>query len=166
MLDTMIAHTRTYQLFPAFAARITLHHAHLAHALGKGAQALDCYRVAAHVASQEKGESCEADFVNLAAKAGEVALRIGICASGGMDEYDGETLREEEARVKKMGAEVISACSRKGGILEAVGQILEACLSSEVLKAKYVLLFGRPMVAYGPQGSLETGTRDRDRVAG
>ncbi|KIL71185.1 hypothetical protein M378DRAFT_154670 [Amanita muscaria Koide BX008] len=54
-LDTLIAHTRSTSLFPMYAARITLHHAHLAHSLGQTERALDCYRVAAHL-SQPRGE--------------------------------------------------------------------------------------------------------------
>jgi hypothetical protein len=110
---------------------------------------------------QTKGNEEGAEFVKISARAGEVALRLGICAGGGLgrkgrgegegegeddgeeDEDEGEEnenseeeLREEEKRVREMGAEVVKACQGMGGTLEGVGEILDACLSSEVIKAK------------------------------
>jgi hypothetical protein len=161
-LDTLIALARTYDLFHAFAARITLHHAHLAHALGGGARALECYGVAAYLAEKDihsgGTEGSGAEFVRVAARAGEVALRFGICAGGGMkgrrgddgegdedseeweEEEEESELKAEEMVVREMGAEVVKECRGLGGTLESVAEVLEACLSSEVLKAKYVFL--------------------------
>ncbi|KAL6307835.1 hypothetical protein BKA93DRAFT_727071 [Sparassis latifolia] len=130
-LDALIAHTRTYELFPRYAARIALHHAHLAHALGQSSRALQCYRAAAHHA--ERGS-----FVEIAARAGEVALQIGLrrgmrTASDELEDgdEDGDTMLERE-----MGMDVARACRGMGGALEAVGRILEACLTSEILRSK------------------------------
>ena len=55
---------------------------------------------------------------------------------GEENENSAEELREEEKRVREMGADVVKACQGMGGTLEGVGEILDACLSSEVLKAK------------------------------
>jgi hypothetical protein len=37
-----------------------------------------------------------------------------------------------------MGKEVVLECRGMGGTLEALGQVIEACLSDEILKSKYV----------------------------
>jgi len=126
-IDILIAQTRTYNIFPDFSARITLHHAHLAHALGDTARALDCYQVAAHLA--EAGS-----FVCVAASVGEIATRIGLKAQeaeGRGVELDDETMRR--------GREVADVCRGMGSTLEAAGQIIESCMSREIIKAKEYL---------------------------
>lgn len=115
-----MAHTRTYRIFPYFSARITLHHAHLAHALGRPVRALQCYNVAAKLAE-------EGDFVNLSARAGRILLKLG------MEETDEDADEEAEEEERQ---HVIDACKRVGGTLEAVSHVLEACLSSEIMKSK------------------------------
>ncbi|KAF8636857.1 hypothetical protein AX17_003215 [Amanita inopinata Kibby_2008] len=62
-LDDLIAHTRTTSLFPMFAARISLHHAHLAHALGQTTRALECYRLAAHLSRPRTANNIEDPFI-------------------------------------------------------------------------------------------------------
>ncbi|KAI9069691.1 hypothetical protein FKP32DRAFT_1586700 [Trametes sanguinea] len=138
-LNVLIAHTRTYDIFPLFAARIALHSAHLAHALLKPARALRCYRAAAYHA--EAGS-----FVHVAALAGEAALGIGIqrrktCMGEawrqGLSESD-EPWPDDEPTEMQMerGMEVVKMCRGIGGSLEAVAHVLEACLTAEILKAK------------------------------
>ncbi|OCB90971.1 hypothetical protein A7U60_g1779 [Sanghuangporus baumii] len=117
-LNELIAHTRNFNLFNAYAARITLHHAHLAHSLGDTARASQCYSVAAHLAA-------EGTFVNVSARAGGLALRI---ANGEGSRTDLEW--EEEVK------SIVDACRGMGGTLEAIGHILQACLSNEILTAK------------------------------
>ncbi|KAL5519652.1 hypothetical protein ACEPAH_1335 [Sanghuangporus vaninii] len=117
-LNKLIAHTRNFNLFNAYAARITLHHAHLAHSLGDTARASQCYSVAAHLAA-------EGTFVNVSARAGGLALRI---AHGEGSRTDLEW--EEEVK------SVVEACQGMGGTLEAIGHVLQACLSNEILTAK------------------------------
>ena len=117
-MASLIAHTRSYDIFDAYSARITLHHAHLAHALGYTSRAADCYTVAAHLAE-------EGTFVNVSARIGSLALRIA----------EGECLRtdiEWEAEVQK----VVASCKGMGGTLEAIGYVLQACTASEILTAK------------------------------
>jgi hypothetical protein len=121
-LDVLIAHTRTYDIFPTFSARISLHHAHLAHALGQTARALECYRVAAHVAE-------EGSFVCVAARAGEVSIKIGSIAQEGVE----MGLNEEMILT---GGEVARSCRGMGSTLEAVGRIIESSLTKEIIKAK------------------------------
>lgn len=142
-LNVLIAHTRTYDIFHLFSARIALHHAHLAHALLRPARALRCYRAAAY-------HSNPSDTVHIAARAGEVGLRIGVqrrralmgdAWRQGLSETDEEWPlegEEHEAELKRAGVEVIKLCRKTGGTLEAVAQVLEACLSPEILKAKCV----------------------------
>lgn len=136
-LDILIAHTRTYAIFPLYAARIALHHGHLAHALGQTARALDCYRVAAHCA---EGGS----YVQVVARAGEIAL--GIAMKG--RQFDDGPVNKLAAQVtypdedmysnedKKMGLQIVKVCRGMGGTLEAVGHVIEACLTPEILRAK------------------------------
>ncbi|KZT02078.1 uncharacterized protein LAESUDRAFT_662657 [Laetiporus sulphureus 93-53] len=121
-IDILIAHTRTYNIFPRFAARIALHHAYLAHALGQSSRALQCYRVAAQVA--ESGS-----FVQHAARAGEAAMQIGLQHSRG--DVDGGSCLDSQA-----GLRIAKICRGAGGILEAIGRVIEACLTTEILKAK------------------------------
>ncbi|KAG8935972.1 hypothetical protein FRC00_010048 [Tulasnella sp. 408] len=118
-LSSLIAHTRSTNLFQAYAPQITLLSAYLCHALGQTSRALDCYRSAAYVdRSSEKG------FVRLAARVGEVILRIG----------QGEEENEEE--VQEMTVQVIKECKAHGAQFEAVGRILEAILAREIIEIK------------------------------
>ncbi|KAI1791986.1 hypothetical protein LXA43DRAFT_1181381 [Ganoderma leucocontextum] len=139
-LDTLISHTRTYDIFPFFSARIALHHAHLAHALARPARALRCY----HAAAQHSDPS---SFVHVAARAGEAALCVGIHRrrhalgdewreglSAADDNWpDGY---EDWEVVSARGREVLKACRGMGGTLEAIGQVLESCFTPEILKSK------------------------------
>ncbi|KAI0756062.1 hypothetical protein C8Q80DRAFT_1090902 [Daedaleopsis nitida] len=139
-LDILIAHTRTYDIFSLFSARIALHHAHLAHALARPARALRCYRAAAHHSEPES-------FVNIAARAGEIALRVGVLRRKatmgdswrrGLSETDEEWTEEdvELDELEARGGEVIYLCRGMGGTLEAVGEVLDACFTPEILKSK------------------------------
>ncbi|KAF9235318.1 hypothetical protein BU15DRAFT_78151 [Melanogaster broomeanus] len=65
-LATLIAHTQTYDFFPVYAARIALHHAHLAHGVGDIEHAGICYRVA---------------HLDGAARASEALFHIGLPAA-------------------------------------------------------------------------------------
>ncbi|KAL0069513.1 hypothetical protein AAF712_003548 [Marasmius tenuissimus] len=152
-LSLLIAHLRTHGLFDTFAARVTLHHAHLAQTKGDFKRAMRCYKVAARVGE----EMCD-DFARLSAKAGLVTLRIGILrmremrgdetkmeADGGEkskaegDDDDDDSSWED---VERMGVEVADACKGMGGTMWIVGRIIEACLSDEILKAKQDLRTG------------------------
>ncbi|KDQ51183.1 hypothetical protein JAAARDRAFT_41451 [Jaapia argillacea MUCL 33604] len=149
-LAILIAHTRTYDIFNIFAARITLHQAHLAHALGQQERALECYRVAAFLAENSGDGEVEG-----AARAGEVGLRIGMKmvergrgvkvgkekvksrAKGKGKEKEGDAqVGGEGEELNILGEVVVSACPGGGGTLQAIGHVLEACLSAEILKAK------------------------------
>ncbi len=120
-LAALIAHTRTYSIFELFAARITLHNAHLAHALDHGARALECYRIAVRLAGAD-------NFVALSARAGEIILLMGMQAEG--------LIPNEPPVNKKEVTSVAKACRGMGGTLEAVGHVLDALVSPEILKAK------------------------------
>ena len=96
-LALLIAHTRTHGLFASYCARITLHQAHLAHALGNEERAEKCYRVAAFLSRKRmigetkrlnandketlanaNDDGCEDRWVNASARVGEIWLRIGV----------------------------------------------------------------------------------------
>lgn len=102
-------------------------------------RARQCYRVAAHITP-------EGSFVHVAARAGDIACMIGERAVAVRvlddDTMDVEVapgpepgLREEECEEVRAMAE---ECREMGGALEAVGELLEACASSEIVKAKCV----------------------------
>lgn len=136
-LNVLIAHTRTHGMFDKFASRITLHHAHLAHALGQMERARQCYRVAAHLTP-------EGSFVHVAAHAGDVACMIGKrtsvrranCDAMDVDEGDGAEPGLSEGEREEVRS-VADSCRGMGGALEGVGELLEACASSEIVRAKY-----------------------------
>uniref|UniRef100_A0A0W0FJ99 Uncharacterized protein n=1 Tax=Moniliophthora roreri TaxID=221103 RepID=A0A0W0FJ99_MONRR len=149
ILALLIAHLRAHSLFDSFSARVTLHHAHLAHSRGDIPRALQCYKVAVHIAEQ-KGD----DFVRLSASAGFVALRIGLFRQRGEkdeEEEDGMLVdplvdteaidpilegRDDWEEIERMGVRVAEACKGMGGTMWSVGRIIEACLTEEILKAK------------------------------
>lgn len=135
-LALLVAHTRNTALFPAYSARVTLHYAHLAHALGQTERARTCYRVAERVAKE--GQGVADGWVEVAAAAGCMALEIGLARGGascgkgkGKELSDAET---EELRTN--GMVIVKACKGMGGTLEAVGRVLEASLVEEILGAK------------------------------
>ncbi|CCM03812.1 uncharacterized protein FIBRA_05961 [Fibroporia radiculosa] len=144
-LGILIAHTRTYGLFGLFAARISLHHGHLAHALGQSERALDCYRVAAHRAEQ-------GSFVEMAARVGEIALRLGLQRH--VEGTDcGLTEGDFESSMK-----VVKECRGMGGTLDAIGQVIEACLTPEILKAKQHLKYALSLATQAQDNHLRALT--------
>ncbi|KAI0066715.1 hypothetical protein BV25DRAFT_1849368 [Artomyces pyxidatus] len=129
-LALLIAHTRSTNLFSLYAPRLTLHHAHLAHALGQPERAMTCYRIAAHLAD-EGGSTAERDYVACAARAGEVGLRIGLYRASSA------TSDDEWAGIVELGRAAADACRGMGGALEAVGEVLRACLGGDsILQSK------------------------------
>ena len=126
-LNAAIAHTRTYNIFSTFAARISLHHAHLAHALMQTSRALDCYHVAAQLA--ESGS-----FVQLSAKAGELVLRLSL--QNAKENVEKLVPEANDTVDTKEALRFAKACRSMGGSLVAIGRIIEALLSPEILRAK------------------------------
>ncbi|KAG8960698.1 hypothetical protein FRC05_006691 [Tulasnella sp. 425] len=118
-LSNLIAHTRSTNLFQTYAPQITLLSAYLSHALGQIPRALDRYRSAAYLDRfSEKG------FVRLAARVGEVVLRIGR----------GDEESEEE--MQEMTLQVIKECKAHGAQFEPIARILEAILAREIIEIK------------------------------
>ncbi|KAF9232042.1 hypothetical protein BU15DRAFT_81697 [Melanogaster broomeanus] len=127
-LATLIAHTRTYDFFPAYAARIALHHAHLAHAVGNTEHAGICYRVAAHLDGAGPVVSdvtLGGGFIAAAARAGEALLRIGLAA----------------AQSPPFAKDALARCSASSSApLPALGALISAALSrSLIIKSKTLL---------------------------
>ena len=119
-LNELIAHTRHFDLFDSYAARITLHHGHLAHALGDGVRAAQCYAVVARMAA-------EGTYVHASARASHLALRI---AAGEGVRRARDPAWEEEV------AEVVEGCRGMGGTMEAVARVLQASVAKEFVSAK------------------------------
>ena len=70
-------------------------------------------------------------FVALSAEAGEIVLRLG--------HLDMEENAFGGPRIdRKAVASLLKACRNMGGTLEAITHIIEALLSAEILKSKYV----------------------------
>lgn len=92
------------------------------------------------------------EYVRVAARAGEVALMIGEARGGsssGVAKGKGKAIeeyREDEggagldAETSTLGRAAAAECWGMGGTLEAVGKVIEACLSDEILKSKCVPL--------------------------
>ncbi|TFK56312.1 hypothetical protein OE88DRAFT_1620238 [Heliocybe sulcata] len=120
-LDQLIAHTRTYDIFELFAARIALQQGHLAHARGQTEMTIQCYQAASFLARSGDGAARKDEFVEIAARAGELVMRIAMYGRE-------ESVKECEKLARK--------CKGKGATLEAVGQVVEACLATEILKSK------------------------------
>ena len=131
-LADLIALARTHGVFARYAPRITLHHAHLAHALGQSTRALTCYAVAVQLTDPATVHSAEAgadaDFIHAAALAGGVLLRIGLAHVEEESELPEELIATGHAAAKE--------CRGMGGTLEATGRIVEACLAEEILRSK------------------------------
>ncbi|KAF4621623.1 hypothetical protein D9613_012585 [Agrocybe pediades] len=147
-ISRLIADTRSHGLFHFYSARITLHHAHLAHGQGHKERALQCYQVAAHLSrtrgprttplsdieAQKEEEDAQSEdlWVNVSARAGELWLRIGMA-----NELEDEAEREKEMEVlRPKVAQVVKLCQGLGGTLQTVGEILSACSSKEYLVTK------------------------------
>ena len=152
-LDCVIAHTRTYSIFPFYAARITLHQAHLAHAMCQPSRAQACYRAAAWLDSESSSSSISSNtsfggrtggFVGVAARAGEVGLLLGLRAqnrrNSTINQGKGKEREIEDTALDQMAREVIEKCKAYPGTLAAVGKVLEAVTSGEIVKAKCVFL--------------------------
>ncbi|KAG2030800.1 hypothetical protein BDR03DRAFT_974136 [Suillus americanus] len=76
-LNALVTLTHTHDLFHSYSARIILHAAHLAHALGDTERAGVCYCVAKSVDGER---NVGAGYLGAAACAGEASLRIGLRA--------------------------------------------------------------------------------------
>ncbi|KAF6749290.1 hypothetical protein DFP72DRAFT_819114 [Ephemerocybe angulata] len=156
-LAELIAHTRNSGTFNYFAARVTLLHAQLAHAIGDWQRAMNCYTVAAWLSrpndERVKGEEEEDDgvedaFLHAAARAGQVWLKLGLLRRDtfsqlqeGLLSEDELGAREEELKVrekemKREGAEVVRMCEGMGSTLGAVASVLRSCLAEEFSVAK------------------------------
>ena len=113
-LALLIAHTRTHDLFDSYCARITLHQAHLAHALGNEERAEKCYKAAAFLSRKRmigetkrlnvnneeapaNDEGCEDHWLNTSARVGEIWLRIGVLSRSASS--SSEALMKNDARM-------------------------------------------------------------------
>lgn len=174
-LAILIAHTRTHDIFSSYCARITLHQAHLAHALGNDDRAEKCYKVAAFLSRKrmigetkklmninapgDEDEGYEDHWVNVSARVGEIWLKIGVLSRTALASSS-EAVRDDEARMdhekenrdsesenekrweremselRVSSEEVIAECEGLGGTLQAIGAVLNACLSKAFLEAK------------------------------
>ena len=140
----MISHTRNTGLFNIYSPLITLHHAHLAHALNDPTRALLCYQLASFLAAETPG-AVAVEFIRVSAKIGEVGLRIGLAR------INGSQLSEE---LRGMGEDVVEECRGMGATLEACGKVIEACLTSsnEIIKSKYVRPCQSVHKVFNPRG--------------
>jgi len=137
-MNVLIAHTRTWDVFDEFSARIALHHAHLAHSLAKSSEALGYYTVASTVS--EAGS-----FVDVAATLGRAELLIGLSAqpqassTHGSAENDTRSslpANENNEELLALGSRAVRLAKGMGGTLEAAGKVIQGATSTEILKAK------------------------------
>jgi hypothetical protein len=81
----------------------------------------------------------EEDFwLNTAARAGELWLRIGLLRQTSAQEMEEEEREKELNRLRKIGESVTKDCRGLGGTLEAIAEVLDSCLTKEFVKAKCV----------------------------
>ncbi|KAG2116296.1 hypothetical protein BD769DRAFT_1485757 [Suillus cothurnatus] len=145
-LDELLTLTHTHDLFHAYIARITLHAAHLAHALGDTERAGVCYRVAKSVDDER---NAGAGYIGAAACAGEALLRIGLCAQAqGDGEHLNIAVNEDtsgdesdwlDTETHALARSAIQRCHGMGGTLEAVGKVVQAAVAGargEIVGAK------------------------------
>ncbi|KAI6031095.1 hypothetical protein PISMIDRAFT_671699 [Pisolithus microcarpus 441] len=152
-LDTVVAHTRTHGFFPKYAPRITLHYAHLAHAIGDTDRAGTCYRVAAYLDGAGPvgtSNTNTSGFVAAAARAGEVLLRIGLAAKQAAPNTtsDPPAVTDEQSHAPyldestvALAEDAIARCSTcTSAPLPALAEILSAALSpSQIIRSKSLL---------------------------
>ena len=138
-MDVLIAHTRTWDVFDEFSARIALHHAHLAHSLGKSTEALAHYTVASTLS--EAGS-----YVDVAAVLGHAELLIGLSTYSPTlythtnwenDVNPSVPANVENERLLAFGARAVRLARGMGGTLEAAGKVIHAATSAEILRAKW-----------------------------
>lgn len=81
----------------------------------------------------------EDEWVRVAARAGEMWLRIGVVRTRRSEiessQLDSE-LQQELYELRKEGTIVARECAGMGGTLMAVGEVISACLATEYLSAK------------------------------
>ncbi|KAH0834299.1 hypothetical protein J3R83DRAFT_11674 [Lanmaoa asiatica] len=147
-LATLIAHTRTHDFFSAYAARIALLHAHLAHALGDTERAGTCYGVAAHfdgAAPVGSGVARGGGFIAAAARAGEALLRIGLSAvqtpSPSTVPPAGQANLQLDASTTALVKDALARCSSGSSApLPALGELISAALArSQIIRSKSLL---------------------------
>ncbi|KAG2028494.1 hypothetical protein BDR03DRAFT_988411, partial [Suillus americanus] len=145
-LNALLTLTHTHDLFHSYSARITLHAAHLAHALGDTEHAGVCYRVAK---SLDDERNAGAGYVGAAACAGEALLRIGLRAQAQGDGENSKSCVNEDtgsdksdwldAETHALAVSAIQRCHGMGGTLEAVGKVVQAAVAGargEIVGAK------------------------------
>ncbi|TEB28133.1 hypothetical protein FA13DRAFT_1690790 [Coprinellus micaceus] len=155
-LSQLTAHTRSSGLFNAYAARLALLHAQMAHAQGKGERAVRCYRVAGWLSRAGPRRPCgrhdedldaegvEDPWIHAAARAGELWVRIGHLrkqvATLLPEEIDHEVVKAVEEGLREDAEEgeegVVKTCEGLGCTLNAVACVVKACLADEFLEAK------------------------------
>ncbi|KAI6023416.1 hypothetical protein EDC04DRAFT_2934346, partial [Pisolithus marmoratus] len=152
-LDTVVALTRTHNFFSEYAPRITLHHAHLAHAIGDTDRAGTCYRVAAYLdgAGPVGGSHTNTGgFVAASARAGEALLRIGLAAKQAAPNMTSNpsTVTGKESHAPYLDEstvaltkDAIARCSASTSApLPALAELLSAALSpSQIIRSKSLL---------------------------
>ncbi|KAG1721871.1 hypothetical protein EDD22DRAFT_936390 [Suillus occidentalis] len=141
-LNALLTLSYTHDLFDAYSARITLHAAHLAHALGDTERAGTCYRVAKSVDDER---NAGVGYVGAAACAGEALLRIGLCAQTQAQAHVDPGMNEDassdwlDAETHALAISAIQRCHGMGGTLEAVGKVVQAAVAGargEIVGAK------------------------------
>ncbi|KAI6024335.1 hypothetical protein EDC04DRAFT_279369 [Pisolithus marmoratus] len=150
-LDTVVALTRTHNFFSEYAPRITLHHAHLAHAIGDTDRAGTCYRVAAYLdgAGPVGGSYTNTGgFVAASARAGGALLRIGLAAKQAASNMTSNPVTGEKSHAPYLDEstvaltkDAIARCSASTSApLPALAELLSAALSpSQIIRSKSLL---------------------------
>ncbi|KAJ3562231.1 hypothetical protein NP233_g9703 [Leucocoprinus birnbaumii] len=95
---------------------------------------------AADSSTNDEDTDGEEDFwLNTAARAGELWLRIGLLRQASPKEMSEEARDKELNKLRKIGESVTKDCRGLGGTLEAIAEVLDSCLTKEFVKAKTYL---------------------------
>ena len=122
-------------MFDEFSARITLHRAHLAHSLGKSAQASSYYTIASALSEPNS-------FVGVAATLGRIGLLVGLSPESPAHEgrEGAMTLSlpvNTNSEHSALGSRAARLTKGMGATLEAAGKVIQAATSTEILRAKW-----------------------------
>jgi len=159
-MNVVVAYTRTWSMFDEFSARIALHHAHLAHSLGKSAEAFARYTVASTL-------SDAGGFVDVAATLGRAELLIGLSANplvlpthGSSENGARQSLSTNMSYegLLTFGSRAVRLTKGMGGTLEAAGKVIQAATSAEILRAKWgFVIYLVRLLLISPRQNLKDG---------
>ncbi|KAF7970462.1 hypothetical protein HWV62_23865 [Athelia sp. TMB] len=152
-LADLTAHLRTHRLWDTYAPLVTLHHAHVAHALGKTQRAEQCYRVAAHLVQEDKArvDAVAGAYVRVAARVGEAALRIGVASQSVDSTPRNSSGTEDLTLATRTGEETVVSEHPQVDVKAEAADMMPVVLDAETKRLAVAVVKD----CYGMGGALE-----------